>query len=389
MKNSLISVSLLTQSLPSLLFSLISLALAGKWLDDSLKLNLYLEYPLLLISSCVLTFKGNIELILAMHLSTMSQSRSAELNKYYRFAFDNSCLVITQSAVIGFLIGLLGAIRNFLAQNLHKEIFFKIIASVLVSCFFSSFCIIIMILISIKLSKTFKIDPDHIILPGISAFSDVFVIRMCIFFIKFFNFTTLSVTFLFLLTVIFFTSITFYFSLKSERIIPQQTIEMLFLSYMLSSFAGYILDFFSKDFRILAIFEPVFCGMCCSTALIYLHKKATALENGVSLNNRKIISTLLIISFFIGCFYLSGLLIFMKKFIFSFFLFFLVFFVCNVYILLSFIKLVLDNNQISNPNIGVFAIPLISSLSDFIGVVMSVIVVVCVSFFQYLTVNKA
>ncbi|KCZ74285.1 hypothetical protein H311_04751, partial [Anncaliia algerae PRA109] len=115
MKKFIFSKSLLKQSLPTLLFSLLSLSLAGKWLDESLSESLYVKYPLMLISSCILTFKGNIELILAMHLSTLSQSRNLDLSKYHRFAFDNSCLVITQSVFIGLMIGILGGIRNFLS----------------------------------------------------------------------------------------------------------------------------------------------------------------------------------------------------------------------------------------------------------------------------------
>ncbi|KCZ75968.1 hypothetical protein H311_03042, partial [Anncaliia algerae PRA109] len=297
-------------------------------------------------------------------------------------AFDNSCLVITQSVFIGLMIGILGGIRNFLSKDVDINIIIKIMASVLVSCFFSTVCILLIMVVSIKLSLLFNIDPDHIVLPGISSFGDFFGVRTCIYFIKYFHFATPQISAIVILLILLITIIPFYFSLVSKKIIPQQTIEVLLLTYLLSASAGYILDFFSKNFKILAIYEPVFCGMCCSTVLIYLNKRVTSIENRAEMNNQKVFSTLLLISFSLGAIYMIFFLFFIHKFLLSFFLLFVALFTLNIFILLYFIKLIIDSNSIANPNIGVFAIPLISSLSDFTGVLMSIFIILCVSLLQ-------
>lgn len=382
MRSRYFSNRLFFQSLPGLLISLMGLFLAGKWLDKSMSGHLSLKYPLLLVSSCIISFKGNVELILAMHLSTMCQSVNIHQSKYNRYIFDNSCLVFAQSIVIGLTVGLIATVKAIFLGKHDYVYVTRTITGCLVSCFASSLLIVLMLILSIKLSLMLSIDPDHIILPAVSSFGDFFSIIFCVFFMELYDRISEKgcVTSLFGIAFIF--PILVYISAISKRRIPQQTILVLLVTYLLSTAAGYILDFYALKYKVLASSSPVFCGLCSSTSCIYLNKKITSLENGYEIDSTKIFYTLMILSVIVSSTYLGLAYFTLQKLPVVFYILFISFFVLHVYILLKGIDYITKKHPNLSTNIGASVIPILTSSSDLIGSTLIVLIAGIASLFK-------
>lgn len=373
MGNSYFSNQLFVQSLPSLIVSLIGLSLAGTWLDKSMYRKTYMKYPLLLMSSCIISFKGNVELILAMNLSTMCQSVNIRPSKYNRYIFDNSCLVFAQSIVIGLTVGLVATVRALIWGKHDSMYMFRAIASCLVSCFSSSLLVVLVLVLAIKISLMLKLNPDHIILPAISSFGDFFSILACVFFIDLYDIASRRVCITSMLGIAFIFPLLAYISAISKRRIPQQTITVLATTYLLSTAAGYILDVYSEKYKILASSSPAFCGLCSATSCIYLNIKLTSLENGSEINTKKVFYTLITLSIIISSIYLGIAYFVLQKLPAAFYIIFLAFFVLHVYILLKGIDYATKKRPTLSTNIGASAIPVLTSSSDLIGATLIVL----------------
>eukprot|EP00866_Antonospora_locustae_P001740 jgi/Antlo1/1740/1535 len=376
------SKQLFMQALPSLLFSLLGLSLTGKWLDQSSSRRIFEKYPLLLISSCISSFKGNAELILAMHLSTMSHSTNMQHSQYNKYIFDNSCMVLSQSIVIGLSVGLLSAAKILINMRGRSHIYIiRIIASCLVSCFLSSLLIIFMMIVAIKVSLGLQINPDNVVLPAISSFGDFTSVGTCVFFIELYDklyerectISSLSVAFLFPVLI--------YISLTSKRRVPQQTVLALLTTYILSTTAGYMLDHYSRENSALAALSPVFCGLCGSTSYIFLNKKMTSLENMADMNIDRIFYTLLFLSTLVSVMYAALAYMLFLHLSLAFFFLFILFYFLNVCILLSGVDHVTRHYTNLNDGISTSALPLLTSFSDIIGMALLVGVVKVWSFF--------
>eukprot|EP00919_Chromeraceae_sp_WS-2016_P066610 GHVR01157577.1.p1 GENE.GHVR01157577.1~~GHVR01157577.1.p1 ORF type:complete len:248 (+),score=1.49 GHVR01157577.1:370-1113(+) len=232
------NLQLLIQSIPGLLISLAGLVLTGSALndanyDDSLK-----DIPILLEANCILTFKGNVELIFAMYLSSMSQSPFFLYGKYFRYVFDNSNLVLAQSAGIGLIIGGIGIVKNLMSGISDEKVNMAILASSLISCALTSIAFIILLIISIELSKYMNINPDNMILPTISSLGDYMSVKALIHLTKQFKDVSVptSLTYIFLMVSILPFCLCFTF--MSKKRIPFQSIEVLLVTYTISTLGG-------------------------------------------------------------------------------------------------------------------------------------------------------
>ena len=361
-----ISKRLLCQSFPGLTISLIGLTFAGKWLDRSLSRKAYVKYSLLMSTNCIISFKGNVELILAMNLSTMSQSVNAQGFKYGRYALDNSCFTLAQSIAIGASVGLVSAVR---AASMHSDGYLsanRIVASCMACCFVSSSLIVVAIITAVELCKTLQMDPDYIILPAISVFGDFSSVFLYVFFADTFDLapeahSTLSIFGICVLLAVFACA-----SLLSRHRIPHQAPATVLATYLLSTTAGHILDLYSDRYKILASISPVFCGVCGAVAYIYLNKKATCQENGQEMC-RSVFYTLLLVTAILALFYSTSALFLFRGVTLPFCILFVPSFVFHVYVLLVGTEYTAIAEPSRDTNIAVSAIPLLSSASDILG----------------------
>lgn len=413
------SRSILLESIPSLLISFIGFTIAGSYLEDAKKESLFDVYPLLLVATCILSFKGNIELIFAMHLSSISNlysennsdtsTREPERNEnnlentshdiesnsgnnnnindnilnmgntplthnhnliieYAQFAINNSCMVIIQSIIIGFSVGLVGSSILIARFSSSLDLILNTMCTCIFSCFISTLIVLLILFCAITLFKNFNINPDNVVLPSISAFSDYFTVCSLIFFFKLFN--SLDSKFICICSLLFiFSLLPFiaHLSIRSPTIIPICSMILLFLTFFLSSIAGFLIEYFSSKYKFLAISELVFSGLTSATSYIYLNRKLTSIYNQKPHNKKASLFSLLLVSFAISLSYIlvSNTLFIKLSLIFS--LLFIISFILDVYFLIEIIDVILTKFHRSVEIAGVVALPLITSLADFIG----------------------
>ncbi|KHN69888.1 hypothetical protein M896_040830 [Ordospora colligata OC4] len=363
------SVPLLTQSIPGLLISLGGLIMTGSALAQASQNTSLDGIPILLQTNCILAFKGNIELIFALYLSSLSQSSVFSYKKYFRYIFDNSNLVIAQSAVIGLVIGLLGIISNLLIGETDTGINVVVLTASLISCIISSILFIMLLVTSIEASKLFEINPDNIILPTISSLGDYINVRTLIYLATWLKTIPIPSCLAYLLVSSSIIPFCLCFALISKKRLPLQSIEVLLTTYAISTISGYVLESFRKVFPILTPSFPVFSGMSVSIAFIYLHKIFTSINNQTVHNSKESHATLVLISILMSAIYLAASSIMGLNYPYCFYILFTLFFIVQVTILLKAVTFLIEYLDKYEDDTGVLALPLITSISDVLATI--------------------
>lgn len=378
---SLYNTSLLLQSIPGLFISLSGMILAGSALIDATNDARLADVPIILETNCILAFKGNIEVIFAMYLSSMSHSPLFVYKKYFIYVFDNSNLVLAQSAIIGFTIGLIGIIGVTLSGELHTSLGLSILTGSLVSCILTTVLFIVLLVISIEVSKFVGINPDNIILPTISSFGDYVNVRSLIYFTKKFKDVSIPSSLICIFLSISIIPLCLYFALDSKKRVPVQPVEVLAMTYAISTATGYILEDFSAKFPILAPSFPVFSGMSVSIAFIYLHKIFTSINNQTIHNSKESYITLIFVSVLMSLAYLVIAILMGLQYSREFCILFMIFFVSHVAILLRGISILVEYLDKKEEDTGVMALPLIASISDVLSTGFLLVIVVFLDIF--------
>lgn len=376
-----IDLALIAQSIPSLVLSLIGLSLSGKKLDTEQKMDYATIFPIILLSNCILSFKGNTELIYAMYLSSLSQVKDRDIYKYLRYAFDNACVVLSQSIVIGVSVGLLGVARNIAGKIRYEYLFFRMISMCLIASFTSSLIIIAILVPAVIMATSLGANPDNIVLPVIASIGDYVDIFILIYCIKKYQYSTLPVCIISILMVFSFLPILIYVSVRSKQRIPIQSATILFITYILSTVSGYIIQYYSKQHLDLAASYPIFVGLTGACSYIYLNRKITSIQNLTSFNRKKGFFSVLITSIIISAviiLFMPLLGIHFKK---AFNYMFIMGFFITVAVLLKLIDFLLVYFIKDMSMAGVIGLPLITSIADFIGCL--VVLSICFMVYQY------
>lgn len=359
--------SLLLQSIPGLLVSLAGLILTGSALTNATNDPRLADVPVILEANCILAFKGNIELIFAMYLSSMSQSPLFMYRKYFRYVFDNSNLVLAQSAIIGLTIGLIGVIGSILSGDPTPRLALSILTGSLVSCTLTSVAFIALLIVSIELSKLMDINPDNIILPTISSLGDYINVGALIYFTKWFKTIPTASCLTYALLTVSIVPLCLCFTLISKKRLPLQSVEVLFMTYAISTVSGYVLESFRMRFPIITPSFPVFSGMSVAIAFIYLHRIFTSINNQTVHNTRESYITLILTSVLMAVGYLAASALMGLQYSFEFCVLFTMLFVAQVMILLKGVSVLIEHLDKGEEDSGVLALPLITSISDILA----------------------
>ncbi|EPR79516.1 hypothetical protein SLOPH_1700 [Spraguea lophii 42_110] len=365
-RRKLYNKSIIVQSIPSLIISLIGLMLVGQELENAITDKLFTVYPILLLETCILTFKGNIELIFSMNLSSMLQILSS-FSEYSQYAIENGCLVIFQSTVIGISIGLIGASGCILIYGISLLYSLRVIIGCVITCLMSTVFVLLILVISLYLSHIFHVNSDNFILPLIAVFSDYLSTILLVYFLRVFYTQSLLICLLCIFFISLVLLLTGYISVKSKMRIPSQSWDILVITYLFSSIGGFAIEYFSKYYPILAGSSYVFCGISGSSSYIYLNRRITSLHSNSRLDKRATFISLLIISLVVSLFYIFIQFLFKSSYTIGFCMLYMIFFVIQTFILKEIIEMILKQFHSQIDMAGVYSIPLITSLSDFVG----------------------
>lgn len=148
---------------------------------------------------------------------------------------------------------------------------------------------------------------------------------------------------------------------------PVQSIEMLILTYLMSSIGGYVLDTFSARYKFMAPSFPVFSGLSVSISFIYLHKIYTSNHHNTYHNSFKSFCTLIISALSMIVFYcVISAFIDGKRSIF-FYIVFTFLFILQVVLLLKLVERLAVELESHDGDIGVITLPIIASFDDMIS----------------------
>jgi solute carrier family 41 len=370
--------SLLLQSTPSLFISLISLLITGDILENTVKDIDLEDYHLLLQSNCILNFKGNIELIYALYISSMRQSRIFMFKKYVRYAFDNANILMLQSIVIGLSVGSIGASKSIFVNGVNPKVLSTIMTSSLITCISTTLMFIICLFVTIEISKKSNIDPENVLLPMISSLSDFLSIYFLVFFTKYFRNISIEVSLFLVLMSLVFVPICMTFTFFSKKKMPIQTIEILMFTYLISTLGGYILDTLSVDYKFIASSFPVYSGLAVSIAFIYLHKTFTSSTNNTFHDIKRTFKSLIAASFFMITIY-SILSMFLHGIMpLYYYIMFTILFVIQVILLLKLVEKLILSFGNYHEDIGVISLPIITACGDIISTVCLLILALMV-----------
>lgn len=372
--------SIAFQSAPSLIISLAGLLLTGYLFEISIKNGNLQLFPIILESSCILSFKGNIELSFAMHLSSAYSNPRYSLN-YKEYAFQNSCILISQSFAVGLFVGIIGILNSCINRIIDNALFIRICVSTLFTCTFSSMAFITILLIAIKVSYCFNLDMENIILPIASSLNDLLIVQGLIlsseFQLKLTPNESLFLAFLIFALVCF----CLFISFNTKERIPNQALKVLFTTCTLSMMSGYLLETYSRSFPFLAPSFPVFSGMCGSISYIDIHRRF----KNISLSTVRLIPsypTLTCVSLFVSVFYMVVSFMIGIDYTAIFSALFILAFCTQVLILLVIIEyLFIFSDQNPGKSIHINMLPIVSSISDFLS---SVTLISIASFVSYI-----
>lgn len=368
-KKNMFDLNLFLQSTPSLGISCIGLLITGNILEFSIKNKEIKMYPVLLLSNCILNFKGNIELLYAMYLSSMRKNSFISYKSYLKYTFDNANLVLFQSIIIGFTVGIIGISKIVLCGKINSHICTVIMATSLISCFITSLLFIFTLFLTIELSEYFNIDPDNIILPCIGTLTDYFSVKFILIFTKKFNQLPEQILLFYSILSLLISPFCLVIILKSKRKMPIQSVEILGFTYILSTISGYLLDHFSDKYSFIASFFPVYSGLAVSISYIYLHKIFTSIRNNTEHDKSSSYITLLTISLcMIISYTLLSIIIEGKKPL-VFYSMFIILFLSQVIILLKIIESLSCRLHYFGGDVGVVSLPILAALGDTISTI--------------------
>lgn len=362
-----IDKNLLLQSIPSLLVSLVGLAFSGKMLNTEQSRKYAATFPIILISNCLLSFKGNIELIYAMYLSSSTQVQNHTIDRYLKYAFENGCLVLTQSIVIGISIGLLGLARNVIGNVIENNIFPRMMAVCVLSSFLSTVIIVVLLVPAVLVALELGINPDNIVLPVIASLGDFVDIAILILLIRQYQFASVIRCCIPIFLIFGLIPFLIYISMKSSKRIPIQSVYVLVITYILGTLSSYIIQVFSKRHTILASSYPIFCGLAGASSYVYLNRKVTSIQNMVPHDRRRSFNSVILASIivaFAATLLMPAMGIYFKK---MFSIMFVIGFVITVSILLKVIDVIMKFCEYSSDIAGVIGLPMIASIADFLG----------------------
>lgn len=369
LKKNMFDLNLFFQSTPSLGISCIGLLITGNILEYSIKNKEIKMFPVLLLSNCILNFKGNIELLYAMYLSSMRKNRFISYKAYLKYTFDNGNLVLFQSIVIGFTVGIIGISKIVLCGKVDSHVCTVIMTTSLISCFLTSIIFIFTLYLTIEFSEYFNIDPDNVILPCIGALTDYISVKSLLLLFERFSHLPNNLLLFYSILALLTSPFCLVIILKSKRKMPIQSVETLAFTYILSTISGYLLDYFSNKYSFIASFFPVYSGLAVSISYIYLHKIFTAIRNNTEHDKSTSYITLLFISFFMIISYslLSMIIIGRKPY--TFYSMFVILFLSQVIILLKLIESLSSRLQYLQGDVGVVSLPILAAVGDTISTI--------------------
>ena len=354
-----INAEVIIQSSSSLIVNLLGLFTVGNIFTIVTKKDVFKKYPMILMFTCLLNFKGNIGLIFIIYINKYKNTLLSQ-SEYYMRVFYNSNLLIFKSIIIGTVTGIVGILYNICRGYNDYNLNIKMILIPTFSSCIASLLFIITLLIVLELISYFNLETENIVMPFLSAITDLIEILFLKEFIEYFDKTDMDMMILISFFCLCITLIVSYYSFSDNTIIPRESLLGLTTSTCISIISGLIVEKLSENFTFISSIYPFFSGMSLSIALIFLHRNFSTNYSNISTD--PLMNTLLFISLLMGF-----LFIILSNFgIFTFSSFFMILFiggfVLTTYLMIICITLFINGIKDEVKHIEIYSLPMLNIL---------------------------
>ncbi|OQS54828.1 ribosomal protein [Ecytonucleospora hepatopenaei] len=400
-----LNIDIICQSFISLMINFMGLFACGDIFAEVSRNTLLEKYPMVFTFTCVMSFTGIVETLFTIYITKYKETM---YNDYYNIVKTNSAMLLMVSVVFGATIGSSGLLISFLYKTIEIFSSVKFILAITISCFIGTFLFILSLVITLEIAEIAEIDAKNIVIPLISAVSDVIHLLCMRNIVLIVDSVTENVAFILYLFSALVFGVIFLYYLSQTKYINQESsdtignvsnIDMVqidlhdscddevqgqqlnsvaFITMNISSFlcciicsflCGVIVEKVSVKMPLVPQIFPFFSGMSLSIALIYWHKNYnTVMSKG---EKQIVVNTLLSITLVISLIYL--LILYMYEYsvnsIFS--LIFIGFFSA---LTLGLMFLLEKFNGFEVRNMELFTLPTITIISDIVSIFMLLII---------------
>ncbi|ORD95185.1 hypothetical protein ECANGB1_2766 [Enterospora canceri] len=269
------------QSFIPLLISLLGLFASGSIYSNVIQDENLKKYPLVLLFTCVLGFKGNVEMIFSIHITHYKETMYSK-TEYLARVFQHSNRLVFNSAAIGVTLGLIGVVHDMLLGTQNELVQLNILVTTAFSCVASSVLFVFSLLTTLEVATFFKMEVENVILPTLSAVSDLLVLFMLRFLISKCDSADYHALFLLGFTTFCLFCLTGTIAAtgdSGDSIVPVGT---LIASTASSVACGFIVGRLATAFPHVPVTFPFYSGMSISITLMFLHRTITADYSTVS-----------------------------------------------------------------------------------------------------------
>lgn len=361
--NSIFDVSIISQSLPSILITLLGMFVTGEMFKNAVMNKSLANFPFVLLSSAVLGFKSSIELAYVMHITRL---RNILLEDDFKKAvFTNSCFILLESFGVSIFSGIIGILSIYQKNQPNISLYLSILTSSILTCVISTFVFIIFFILALEISIYFSIDPENILMPLLNTVDDLIVVKLLVVSALETRSITAYSSILILLLFIAMSLFFYFYTYNAENLLPLQSLESISISFSLNIFSGLIMEKSSAKYPMIAAAFPVFGGMSASIAFIFLHKVFSITQEQISSIPPTIYCSLILVSFLISVMYMSLSHILQIGFTIEFSICFIFLFTIQVLVLLKFVDFMIKFIKKYDLNISSNTIPILSATADF------------------------
>ncbi|KAI4291353.1 solute carrier family 41 [Pancytospora philotis] len=357
---------LIVESAPTLLASLVGMLATGAMFESSIKQPQFKPYPIILIAGCILNFKGNAELNIAMHLSTR-RSLQGSSSSFASAIFYNSCAALAQSFITGLLAGATGMLSTFMKKQAAGLLSVRMLTASLLTCCLTTLFFIGVLLLTIEIAAFFQLCMENFILPVLSTLNDFIIVKGLLLSTEAAELLSSKECAVLCLGMACPFAVAVFFVFRKPEGLYLNRPEVLLISYLITAASGFLLEKYAKSFAHVAAAFPVFAGMCGAITLIHAHRTFRMLQTREP-DTVPPFPTLLLLSLFVSISYIGFAALFHFKYSLGFSVLFIVLFILQVFIFLLAIETIADKVQSGGAFLSADALPLISCMSDFAAV---------------------
>ena len=281
-----IDLKLMTEAIPSLMFAVVGLSLAGTLLDQIQHWDVFLDVSeLIMLVPVLLNLKGNLEMNMAARLSTAANLGTLDNGQIRNsILFGNLQLMQIQGITVGLIAGFVSLIVGMIFHSRYnsKDEILLILACSIWSASLASFLLGSLMCGIVVVSRKFHINPDNISTPLAASLGDLTTLGILAALAMGFRHASSPLLVQGFSIVIALLSVPWWvYKLRQNRFVADVLMQgwvPLLISMAMSNMTGLVLERYIDQYKPMALLCPILNGLVGNFGAIYTSRIATSLH---------------------------------------------------------------------------------------------------------------